>query len=785
LKVMSKMGITTQTSYIGAQIFEAIGLHREVIDRCFLGTPSRIGGISWAEIYGDLTARHREAFGGEAREKLPDIGYYRFRQSGEQHAYFPKMVNALHRSIKGEGDAAQYREYANLVNGRAPLAIRDLFRFRAAGPPIPMDEVEPAEAITRRFSTQAMSLGALSPEAHRTIAIAMNRMGGKSNTGEGGEDPQWWHPLPNGDSANSKIKQVASGRFGVTPEYLSRAEQLEIKMAQGSKPGEGGQLPGHKVSEMIARIRHAVPGIPLISPPPHHDIYSIEDLSQLIYDLKQANPRAKVCVKLVAEAGVGTIAAGVAKAYADVILISGHDGGTGASPISSIKNAGSPWELGLSETQQVLVANGLRGRVTLRADGGMKTGRDVVIAAMLGADEYGFGSIAVAAVGCVMTRQCHLNTCPVGVATQREDLRQKFRGTPEMLIHFFGHLAHEVRKILASLGCRSLEEVIGRSDLLEPVIPADHPKARHLDLGEILAQVDETGLRPRRAIQPRNDRPDEPFNLRLLKDAEGVLQGRSPIRLHYQIRNTDRTIGATLSCAIAHQFGDRGLPPGTVEVHLRGSAGQSFGAFCVNGVRLILTGEANDYVGKGMGGGEIVLMPPPESPFASHENVIMGNTCLYGATGGLLFAAGRAGERFGVRNSGTVAVVEGLGDHGCEYMTAGCVVVLGETGRNFGAGMTNGVAFVLDERGKFPERINPELVGVERVEGAEDVAGLRELIARHGALTQSRRAVEILEGWDEYFPIFWKVVPHAVKERARAAVIVEVGAAGSPAGVRR
>ncbi|MFQ5846566.1 MAG: glutamate synthase large subunit [Candidatus Methylomirabilales bacterium] len=775
LKVMSKMGISTLTSYQGAQIFEAVGLDDEVIARSFLGTPSRIGGVGYGELCADVLMRHGEAYGMEPSAKLPEIGFYRFRQSGEQHAFFPKMVKALQHSAKG-GDYQEYRQYAGLVNSREPLALRDLLRFQSPNAPLPIDQVEPVEAIRRRFTTQAMSLGALSPETHRTIAIAMNRIGAKSNTGEGGEDPAWWIPCANGDSANSKIKQVASGRFGVTPEYLVRAEQLEIKMAQGSKPGEGGQLPGHKVSEMIAKIRHAVPGIPLISPPPHHDIYSIEDLSQLIYDLKEVNRQATVGVKLVAEAGVGTIAAGVAKGYADVILISGHDGGTGASPISSIKNAGAPWELGLAETQQVLVWNDLRGRVTLRVDGGMKTGRDVMVAAMLGAEEYGFGSAAVVAVGCVMTRQCHLNTCPVGVATQRPDLRAKFRGTPEMLVHFLTHVAHEVREILAGLGFRTLDEVIGRTDLLAPVPPPGHPKASRLNLQAILADPDPSGTRPRRAIQRRNDRPDEPFNDVLLRDARGVLEGKVPLRLSYRIGNTDRTVGATLAGQIALRYGDRGLSAGSVEVFFRGSAGQSFGAFLTPGMRFVLVGEANDYVGKGLGGGELILVPPPEARYRSHENVIMGNTCLYGATGGFLWAAGQAGERFAIRNSGATAVVEGVGDHGCEYMTAGCVVVLGGTGRNFGAGMTNGVAYVLDEDGTFPQRYNPELVGIERVERAEDAEELRALVLRHLEVTKSDRSREILERWDHYLCLFWKILPHAVRQKDRAAEVVEAGA---------
>jgi glutamate synthase (NADPH/NADH) large chain/glutamate synthase (ferredoxin) len=607
-----------------------------------------------------------------------------------------------------------------------------------------------------------MSLGALSPEAHKTIAIAMNRLGCRSNTGEGGEDPTWFHPLDTGDSANSKIKQVASGRFGVTPEYLARAEELEIKMAQGSKPGEGGQLPAHKVSPFIARLRHTIPGIPLISPPPHHDIYSIEDLAQLIYDLKQANPRAKVGVKLVAESGVGTIAAGVAKAYADYVLISGQDGGTGASPLSSIKNAGCPWEIGLAETQQVLVHNGLRGRVRVRVDGGFKTGRDVLIAALLGADEFGFGTATLVAMGCDMARQCHLNTCPTGIATQREDLRAKFTGRPEQIMAFFMQVAEEVRHLMAELGFRRFEDLVGRVDLLEqvPVDERDHPKAQRLDLSPLLAPPDPTWTQPVRCVQPRNDRPDEPLDEIILRDVQPAINGDGPVEVCYAIRNCHRTVGARLSGAIAHRYGDDGLPEGTITVRFRGSAGQSFGAFLVRGVRLILEGEANDYVAKGMGGGEIVVMPPPEARFAAGENVIVGNVVLYGATGGSLFVNGRAGERFAVRNSGAVAVVEGTGDHCCEYMTAGVVVVLGETGRNFGAGMSAGRAYVLDEAGLFPRRYNPELIGIERLNGGEDEAELKRLIERHYELTNSARARQILADWQAYVPRFWKVVPH-------------------------
>jgi glutamate synthase (ferredoxin) len=758
-KIMSKMGISTISSYHGAQIFEAIGLSKAIMERCFAGTASRLGGIGLAEVATDVLARHQVAFGSESHtHKMPDNGFYRFRKGGEAHAFNPNVVKALHKATRS-GRYEDYKAYANLINSREPISIRDLLRFQSDRSPLPIEEVEPVETIVQRFTTQAMSIGALSPETHSTLARAMNRLNAKSNTGEGGEDPDWWQPLPNGDSAASKIKQVASGRFGVTPEYLARAEQLEIKMAQGSKPGEGGQLPGHKVAAHIARIRRAVEGIPLISPAPHHDIYSIEDLAQLIYDLKMVNPRAKVCVKLVAEEGVGTIAAGVAKGYADVILISGYDGGTGASPISSIKNAGAPWELGLSETQQVLVLNDLRKRVRLRVDGGLKTGRDVVVGACLGAEEYGFGTASVVSVGCVMARQCHLNTCPVGVATQRPELRKRFKGTPDMAVHFFMHLAQEVREILAELGYRSLEEIIGRSDLLTAAPPTTHSKAWKLDLRPILAQADLTDSLPHRSLQDRNDRPDTPLDLQLLADAAEALDHQKPVRLFYPIRNIHRTVGARLSGEIARRYGDLGLPDGTIDIRFEGSAGQSFGAFTTAGVRLVLNGEGNDYVGKGMGGGEIIIKPHPTARFASSQNAIIGNTVLYGATGGTLFTAGRAGERFAVRNSGATAVVEGVGDHGCEYMTAGYVVVLGKTGRNFGAGMTNGQAYVLDEGDAFPKCINPEMIRLARLEDAQDIETLRAMIERHYQATESQHARAILDRWPEMLPLFWKVIP--------------------------
>ncbi|MGB2693695.1 MAG: glutamate synthase large subunit, partial [Dehalococcoidia bacterium] len=751
LKIMSKMGISCVSSYQGAQIFEAIGIGQDVIDVAFAGTPSRVGGIGFCEIGEDVLARHKQAFLPNDGVQLGDGGFYKFRKEADYHGFNPQTVRALHKAMETD-EREDFEHYLERVERPGhPSDLRDLLRFKQ-GAPIPLDDVEPIGDIMTRFATGAMSLGALSPEAHETIAIGMNRIGGKSDTGEGGEELRRLYERRNGDDSNSRIKQVASGRFGVTPMYLAEAAELEIKMAQGSKPGEGGQLPGHKVSAYIADIRHTLPGTPLISPPPHHDIYSIEDLAQLIYDLKIVNPRARVCVKLVAEEGVGTIAAGVAKGYADTIQISGDSGGTGASPLSSIKNAGLPWELGLAETQQVLVQNDLRSRVVLRTDGGMRSGRDVVVAALLGAEEYGFGTAALVAVGCLMARQCHLNTCPVGIATQREDLRKKFTGTPEDVVRFFGHIAEEVREILAEIGVRSLGEVIGRMDLLEPVDDIDDKRARMLDLRPLLWVPEDE--RPLRSTQDRNDRDEVPLDDVILRDIGEALERGEPVQRSYEIRNVHRTVGARIAGEIAHCYRADGLPAGTIELNFTGSAGQSFGAFCYRGLRMILTGEANDYVCKGMGGGEVALRPPANAPYKSHENVIMGNTVLYGATGGLLFAAGRAGERFAVRNSGGKAVVEGVGDHGCEYMTEGVVVILGETGRNFGAGMSNGIAYVLDEHGAFPANLNPELIAIARVKADADVEILRELIESHVQLTGSARGADILERWAHYLPLF-------------------------------
>ena len=760
LKIMSKMGISLLGSYRGAQIFEAVGIGKEVIDKYFTNTPSRIGGLGLKEIIGEALKRHEGAYQPEVR--LVDQGTFRFKKSGELHAWSPEALRAM-QQLRKTGSKEHYEHLSHALNDHDPIALKDLMAFKSNRQPIPLRDVEPAEDIMKRFVTAAMSLGSLSPEAHETIAIAMNRIGGKSNTGEGGEDPARFRVRPNGDSANSAIKQIASARFGVTAEYLVSAKEIEIKMAQGSKPGEGGQLPGHKVSPLIARLRRATPGIQLISPPPHHDIYSIEDLAQLIYDLKQVNPRAKICVKLVSEAGVGTIAAGVAKAHADTILISGHEGGTGASPLSSVKNAGSCWELGVAEAQQVLVLNGLRDRVTLRTDGGMKTGRDIVIAAMLGAEEYNFGTATLIAIGCKYVRQCHLNTCPVGIATQDEQLRTRFDGKPEMLINYFMAVANEIREILAQLGYPSINDIVGKTDLLKQIRVEGHEKANTVDLSALLAPRDVRNTQ-RQRIEPRKEKSDSPLDDTILLDVKDAIREKNPVVKNYKVNNTNRSIGTKLAGELAYLYGDKGLPEGTIELRFNGSAGQSFGAFLVNGIRMILVGEANDYVGKGMCGGEIIIMPPFGRATAA-QDVIIGNTVMYGATGGVLFASGRAGERFCVRNSGGLAVIEGVGDHGCEYMTNGTVIVLGSTGKNFGAGMTGGIAYVFDADGNFKERYNKQLVGISRLEQPEDVKFLQALIYRHLELTDSQRAREILNGWQEYSYMFWKITPFSVQQK--------------------
>ncbi len=782
LKIMSKMGISTVSSYRGGQIFECLGLAREVIERCFAGTPSRIGGLGFEQLGGPVLERHTAAFASDDQRKLPDFGLVRFRREGERHAWEPAVIRALHKAIDQNGTT--WGDYRSLTEPPdEPATLRDLLEILPADKPVALDEVESWDQIVTRFVCTAMSLGALSPEAHETLAVGMNRIGARSNSGEGGEDPSFYRPHDDGDRHDNKIKQVASARFGVNARYLAHAEELEIKMAQGSKPGEGGQLPAHKVTDLIARLRHAVPGTSLISPPPHHDIYSIEDLAQLIYDLKRVNPFARVGVKLVSEAGVGTVAAGVAKAYADYVLVSGFDGGTGASPLTSIKHAGSPWELGVAETQQVLVRNGLRGRVRLRTDGGLRRARDVVIAALLGAEEYGFGTASLVAIGCDMARQCHLNTCPTGIATQRADLRAKFKGTPEQVIDFFVHLAEEIRELLASLGLRSMDEAIGRVDLLRQT-----HVFHGVDLSAVLADPDPSGTEPRRSVMSRNDRPEEqePLDERLLRDATGALNAGSRFKAACMIRNRDRSVGARIAGeigagrlqAIATKPGIRQLP--FFEVRFVGSAGQSFGAFTTDGMRLTLEGEANDYLGKGMSGGEIVLMPADMARFAPHKNTIVGNTVLYGATGGRVFAAGRAGERFCVRNSGATAVVEGVGDHGCEYMTGGTVLVLGETGRNFGAGMTNGVAYVLDETGEFPSHLNEELVTATRLMDADELSTVYELVREHFERTASRRAEAILDVWDVFRSQFWKVAPRQSSLAEEAAVSVPDAAVAVP-----
>ena len=765
-KVMSKMGISVLDAYRGAQIFEAVGLDEEVVDLCFAGTPSPLGGIGLDELAADALDRHRAGHAEVARLENP--GWFKHRPGGEYHATNPEVMQALHftvregaemkgskrgahllqQAVKG-GGFERYRHYASLVNERPPAALRDLLATSPAGPPVPLDEVEPAADIMARFSTAAMSLGSLSPEAHETLAIALNRVGGRSNCGEGGEDPARF-----GTERSSAIKQVASGRFGVTPAYLANAVELQIKIAQGSKPGEGGQLPGHKVSAEIARLRHTQPGVALISPPPHHDIYSIEDLAQLVFDLKQANPTAEVSVKLVAEAGVGTIAAGVVKSLADVVMISGADGGTGASPLSSIKHGGAPWELGLAETQQALVANNLRSRCKVRVDGGFKTGRDVLVAALLGADEFGFGTAALLAEGCLMVRTCHQDNCPVGIATQRPDLRAKYTGTPDMVVHYLEYVAQETRELLASLGLRSLDEAVGRVDLLSQRRTGD-ARADSLDLSPLLAIGGEDGATRFVASDPIQ-RPRSELGDRIHDEAWPGLRDGDLVHLQYPITNTDRSVGARLGVAVGAAFGSR-PPAGRARIELEGTAGQSFGAFLAPGIDLRLTGVCNDYVGKGMGGGRIVVRPPADDAGAP---VLIGNTALYGATRGELFCAGRAGERFAVRNSGATAVVEGVGDHCGEYMTGGSVIVLGPVGRNLGAGMTGGELFLYDPDSQALDQLNDELVRPVRPDEFELIF-LRELIEAHHELTGSAVAGEILETWDRAHAAFWRVAPRA------------------------
>ncbi len=774
LKVMSKMGISTVASYTGAQIFEAIGLGDEVVDEYFPGTVSRIGGVGLDELAREVVERHRRAHpanpSARAHRTLDVGGEYQWRREGEYHLFNPETVFKLQHATR-EKRFDIFRDYTRRVNdqSRQLATLRGLFRFRTGvRQPVPLDEVEPASEIVKRFSTGAMSYGSISAEAHETLAIAMNRIGGKSNTGEGGEDAERFTPDANGDLRRSAIKQAASGRFGVTSEYLVNADDIQIKMAQGAKPGEGGQLPGHKVYPWIARTRHSTPGVGLISPPPHHDIYSIEDLAQLIHDLKNANPAARIHVKLVAEVGVGTVAAGVAKAHADVVLISGHDGGTGASPQTSIKHAGAPWELGLAETQQTLLLNDLRDRIVVQVDGQLKTGRDVVIAALLGAEEFGFATAPLVVMGCIMMRVCHLDTCPVGIATQNPKLREKFSGRPEFVETFFEFIAEEVRELLAELGFRSLEEAIGQVELLDTTEAVDHYKAAGLDLSPILFVPPIGAEAVRHQFKEQDHGLDAALDNTLIELAAPALTDGRPVTIEMPIRNVNRTVGTMLGNQVTRRFGGAGLPDDTIVVHFDGSAGNSFGAFLPRGITLRLTGDANDYVGKGLSGGRIVVRPPDDVPFVAEENVIAGNVIAYGATGGELYIRGLVGERFCVRNSGAVAVVEGVGDHGCEYMTGGRAVVLGPTGRNFAAGMSGGIAYVYDPDGVLPRRLNTEMVELDELDD-DDRAWLRDRIERHRLETGSTVAARILSTWGTSRDAFVKVMPLDFKRVLEAA----------------
>ena len=765
LKIMSKMGISTLRSYRSSQIFEAVGIHPEVTDTYFTGTISRIGGIGLSEIAEETLIPHRRAFSDEPfREKLNE-GVYSFRKHGEHHAWNPESISLLQWSTR-TGDREKFREYCRLVNNDTaePGFIRGLLQIRKNPVPVPLDEVEPAENIMKRFVTGAMSYGSISREAHETLALVMNRIGGRSNTGEGGEDPERFRLREDGTSTRSSIKQVASGRFGVTAEYLVNADEIQIKIAQGAKPGEGGQLPGHKVDRIIARTRYSIPGITLISPPPHHDIYSIEDLAQLIFDLKNVNPSAKVSVKLVSESGVGTIAAGVTKAGAELITISGFEGGTGASPSSSIKHAGLPLELGLTETQQTLVINNLRRKVKLQTDGQLKTGRDIIVAALMGAEEFGFSSSALIVLGCVMMRKCHLNTCPVGIATQNPELRKRFFGKTEYLMNFFRFLAEDVREYLAEMGFHNLDEVIGRLDLLERDPEVTHWKIKNLDLSGLLTLPAESAYNPMRCTEKQEYKLDKVLDLELITEAQKAISEKQPVEIYNSIRNTDRTTGAMLSGKITSIYGSAGLPEGTIKCRFSGSAGQSFGAFLCRGVELFLAGDSNDYLGKGLSGGRIIVVPPPGSTFEPDKNIIIGNTVLYGATAGEIYICGVAGERFGVRNSGATAVVEGVGNHCCEYMTGGKVIVLGRTGSNFAAGMSGGVAFVLNEAGNFDYYCNMGMVELSLVEDLSDISELNNLLTRHYEFTGSVKAKMILDDPDKYLPMFIKVIPYDYKK---------------------
>ncbi len=763
LKIFSKMGISTLQSYRGAQVFEGIGLDWSLVEKYFTGTVSRVGGVDLEVLAREVQMKHAHAFRSisDSETDLAVGGNYQYRQGGEYHLLNALTISKLQHAVR-QSNFATFQEYTEEVDNqsRRLCTLRGLMRIKNSERPVPLEEVEPAKEIVKRFTTGAMSFGSISKEAHETLAVAMNRIGGKSNTGEGGEDEERFQPDPSGDSRRSAVKQVASGRFGVTTQYLVNADELQIKMAQGAKPGEGGQLPGHKVDEIIARVRRSIPGVGLISPPPHHDIYSIEDLAQLIYDLKNVNPQARIAVKLVAEVGVGTVAAGVAKAHADVVLISGDRGGTGASPLSSIKHAGIPWELGLAETQQVLVMNDLRGRIRVQTDGKLQTGRDVVIAALLGAEEFGFATAPLISLGCVMMRKCHLNTCPVGIATQDPQLRRKFQGRPEHVINFFFFIAEQVRALMSQMGFRSIDEMVGRVDMLDMAPAVDHWKARGLDFSAILHRVPAPTRVAHRCMRAQDHGVRQALDHQLIELARDALNDRVPVHAALPIRNVHRSVGAMLSGVVARRYGSEGLPDNTIKFEFSGSAGQSFGAFLAKGVTLILEGDANDYVGKGLSGGRLIVYPSRHSTFRPEENVLVGNVVLYGATGGEAFFNGMAGERFAVRNSGATAVVEGLGDHGCEYMTKGLVVVLGRCGRNFAAGMNGGIAYVLDEEGDFgAKRCNPASVDLEPVIEEQDVKLVRQLLERHLEATGSPRGRWVLENWAEVLPSFVKVFP--------------------------
>jgi glutamate synthase (ferredoxin) len=762
VKVMAKMGISTIKSYCGAQIFEAVGLGQELVDKYFTWTPSRVGGIGLEQIAREAQQQHARAFPTYPLNghTLEVYGQYQYRKDGELHLFNPRTIHLLQKACR-TNDYKTFKEYTQLIDDQSErmATLRGLMELKYASRPIPIEEVEPVEAIVTRFKTGAMSYGSISKEAHEALAIAMNRIGGKSNTGEGGEDPARYVPEPNGDSRNSAIKQVASGRFGVTSYYLTQARELQIKMAQGAKPGEGGELPGRKVYPWIAKVRHSTPGVGLISPPPHHDIYSIEDLAQLIHDLKNANHHARISVKLVSEIGVGTIAAGVAKGHADVVLISGHDGGTGASPQTSIKHAGLPWELGLAETHQTLVLNNLRSRIAVETDGQLKTGRDVIIAALLGAEEYGFATTALVTLGCIMMRVCHLDTCPVGVATQNPELRKKFTGDPAHVVNFMRFIAQEMREYMAKLGFRAVNEMVGRSDRLEVRRAVEHWKAKGLDYAAILYQPKVRRDVGRYCQIPQNHGLENALDNQVLLDlAAPALERREKVKATLDIRNTNRVVGTILGSEVTRRFGPQGLPEDTIHFHFKGSAGQSFGAFVPAGMTLELEGDANDYFAKGLSGGKMILYPPEGSTFAPEENIIVGNVAFYGATDGEAYIRGMAGERFCVRNSGVRTVIEGVGDHGCEYMTGGKVVVIGTTGRNFAAGMSGGVAYVLDEDGTFKNRCNFETVTLERLD-ERDLQEVEELLKRHAIYTHSARAWQFLALWQETAPKFVKIMP--------------------------